>query len=234
MRRIRTLTMFASVLALAASAGAPAAATVSHGPIVALNANQSTNWGGYNQGTLEKTPNILSPKLFNSITGDWTVPTATHHSGGPNDQYSSAWIGIGGGCVNSNCSVTDPTLIQVGTEQDVHGNTASYSAWWELIPGPSIGISNFPVRPGDHMHASITELVANSEVWTIQLQNVTTGQSFSLPVAYSSTHLTAEWIVETPLIIGTGAGFSSLPDLTKVTFTNATTNGAPAQLVASE
>ena len=35
---------------------------------------------------------------------------------------------------------------------------ASYGAWWEIIPGPSINISN-PVSPGDHMHADVSEVV---------------------------------------------------------------------------
>jgi hypothetical protein len=99
------------------------------------NANSSNNWFGYNQGTLER-----GGRQFNSIAGDWTVPTATQHASG--DEASSDWIGIGGGCVDANCTVGDSTLIQTGTEQDVSSGSASYGAWWELIPGPSIAISN--------------------------------------------------------------------------------------------
>ena len=51
---------------------------------------------------------------------------------------------------------------------------------------------------------------------------------------YTSTHATAEWIEETPLEIGTDAGFASLPNLSNPTFTNATVNGANANLQASE
>jgi hypothetical protein len=54
-------------------------------------------------------------------------------------------------------------------------------------------------------------------------------------VPYSSTHLTAEWIEETPLLIGTnGTGLSALPNLGTVHFTGATVNGSPAALRASE
>ena len=93
---------------------------------------------------------------------------------------SSDWIGIGGGCIDAGCTATDSTLIQTGTEQDVDSTgAASYSAWWELVPAPSLTISNMTVAPGDHMHASISEVVPDSDVWTITLQDVTRGESFT-------------------------------------------------------
>jgi hypothetical protein len=204
----------------------------SHGQVLKLkqHANQSSNWFGYNQGTLEK-----SGTLFNSITGDWTVPSATQHTSGQAES-SSDWIGIGGGCVDAGCTVGDSTLIQTGTEQDVDATgKASYSAWWEVIPGPSIAISNFAVSPGDHMHSSISEAVPNSNVWNITLQDVTKGKSFSTTVPYSSTHATAEWIEETPTLIGTGGvGLAALPNLSNPAFNSATVNGANAGLKSSE
>jgi hypothetical protein len=212
------------------------AATPTHGdllhiakPSVGFNAAQSNNWFGYNQGTLEQ-----NGKQFNSITGDWIVPTATQHTAGQ-DEASSDWIGIGGGCLDAACTVGDNTLIQTGTEQDVSGGSASYSAWWELVPAPSISISGITVHPGDHMHASVAETVAGANVWNIQLRDVTTGQSFSTTVPYSSTHATAEWIEETPLTFGTsGAGLAALPNLSNTPFSSGTTNGANAGLKASE
>ncbi len=212
----------------AASAAGPSA--TAHGQLLRLaraNTNQSSNWFGYQQGTLEQ-----GSKLFNAITGDWTVPTVTQHTAGQ-DESSSDWIGIGGGCEDAGCTVTDNTLIQTGTEQDVSGGTASYSAWWELVPAPSIAIS-MTVAPGDHMHASISEAVPDSNVWTITLQDVTRNESFTTTVPYSSTHGTAEWIEETPLLIGTNAGFAALPNLTSPAFDLGTVNGAPVPLTASE
>jgi hypothetical protein len=193
-----------------------------------FNTNTSSNWFGYQQGLLEQ-----GTKLFNSISGDWTVPTATQHTSGQAEN-SSDWIGIGGGCVDANCTATDTTLIQTGTEQDVAANgQASYSAWWEVIPGPSITIS-MTVAPGDQMHSSIAETVPNSNVWNITLQDVTRNETFTQTVPYSSTHATAEWIEETPLLIGTNAGFAALPNLTSPAFDKATVNGAPASLKSSE
>ena len=120
-----------SLATCAVAATSASAALTSHRQLSHLrsNTNSSSNWFGYNQGTLEQ-----GSKLFNSITGDWTVPTATQHTDGQAED-SSDWIGIGGGCIDAGCTATDSTLIQTGTEQDVDSTgAASYSAWWELVP----------------------------------------------------------------------------------------------------
>jgi hypothetical protein len=70
-------------LATCAVAATSASALTAHGQLLhlaphgALNTNTSSNWFGYNQGSLEK-----GDTLFNSITGNWTVPTATQHTSG--------------------------------------------------------------------------------------------------------------------------------------------------------
>lgn len=198
-------------------------------PSLQLNTNQSLNWFGYNQGTLEQ-----GQKLFHSITANWTMPTATQHSWGQ-AEFSSTWIGIGGGCINANCLLSDSTLIQTGTEQDVDSNgNPSYSAWWEVIPAPSLTITKMAVSPGDRMYASVAEVVPFSDVWKITLMDVTRGETFTKTLPYTSTHATAEWIEETPLIIATGGGLAALPNLNETPFDNATVNGAPALLKASE
>ncbi len=225
-----------SLASCAVATASASAALKSHGQLLRLaphglqlNANSSSNWFGYNQGTLEQ-----GSKLFTSITGDWTVPTVTQHAAGQ-AEASSDWIGIGGGCIDAGCTATDSTLIQTGTEQDVDATgAASYSAWWELVPAPSLTISNMTVSPGDHMHASLSEVVPDSNAWTISIQDVTRGESFSQTVPYPSTHATAEWIEETPLEIGTNAGFASLPNLSNPGWTSATVNGASAGLKSSE
>jgi Peptidase A4 family len=233
----RRLTVVVSVLlaSLAVATASASAALTAHGQLLHLaphslraNTNQSSNWFGYNQGTLEK-----GTTLFNSIAGDWTVPTATQHTAGQAES-SSDWIGIGGGCVDSGCTTTDSTLIQTGTEQDVSATgAASYSAWYELVPAPSLTVS-MTVAPGDHMHASLSEVVPDSNTWTITLQDVTRNETFTTTVPYSSTHATAEWIEETPLLIGTNAGFASLPNLSNPGWTSATANGTSAGLKTTE
>jgi hypothetical protein len=220
----------ASTVAAPAPTGArPGAATI-HRPILAIGANRSNNWSGYNQGLLEQ-----SGKTFHQVSADWTVPRASAHRHGE-AEFSSTWVGVGGGCVDAGCAVTDPTLIQTGTEQDVDASGhASYSAWWEIIPLPSITISTVHVRPGDRIHAAVAESPPGSEVWTIALRDVTTGKSFTQTVPYLSSHATAEWIEETPVEIGTGAPtVGPLPNLSRVSFDLTRTNGARPGLKPSE
>jgi len=188
--------------------------------------SQSSNWSGYNQGILDtQTP-------FSSISGQWVVPTATQHTAGQAED-SATWIGVGGGCLNSTCSATDATLIQAGTEQDVSASgQASYDAWYEIIPAPEIQ-SSIAVNPGDVIDCSIAATVPG--VWTISLRDTTDGQSFSETLPYPSDESTAEWIEETPTEIGTsGTNLAALPNLSTVHFTNASVNGANANLVADQ
>lgn len=231
MRRLALLVVATAVLGWVAAANAGTGINA-HGQLlqVRANTNQSTNWFGYNQGSLE-----LGGKQFNAITGDWVVPAATNHTAGQ-DEYSSDWIGIGGGCIDASCTLGDNTLIQTGTESDVSASGApSYSAWWEIIPGPSIAITNMTVAAGDHMHASLAEIVPGANLWTITLQNVTRGQTFTQTVPYASSHLTAEWIEETPLLLDpTSPGLAALPNLTSPAFDNATVNGQSANLQSGE
>src|SRR2546421_10737768 len=115
-------------------------------PIVAVNPNQSNNWSGYNQGALEK------GVQFHQVSGTWAVPTATRHKAGENE-YSSTWVGIGGGCVDAGCTVGDTTLIQAGTEQDVdRSGRAAYSAGGGVIPRPPVGV-NMTVAAGGPIDA---------------------------------------------------------------------------------
>ena len=162
------------------------------------------------------------------------MPSARQHTKGQSES-SSTWIGIGGGCTDAKCTMGDNTLIQTGTEQDVSASgKPSYSAWWEIIPAPSSTIANMTVRPGDHMRASITEAPKGSEVWHISLQDLTRHETFKKTVPYTSTYATAEWIEETPIVIGTNAGLADLPTLSRTTFDRAKVNGASAQLKAAE
>jgi hypothetical protein len=238
----------AGVLALAASGSAPSAGAAVNGVVhrpasfrttdeyhqtisvthlgSRLADSQSDNWSGYNQGILD------TDTLTSSISGQWVVPTATQHTAGQAED-SATWIGIGGGCLNSSCDATDATLIQAGTEQDVSASgTATYDAWFEIVPVPEIE-STIAVHPGDVIDCSITSTLP--AVWTISLTDTTDGQSFSETVPYPSDESTAEWIEETPTEIGTsGVGVAALPNLSTVQFTNASVNGANANLVPDQ
>jgi hypothetical protein len=190
--------------------------------------HQSNNWSGYNQGVLEK------GTQFHQISGTWAVPTATQHAANE-AEYSASWVGIGGGCVDASCTVTDGTLIQAGTSQDVDAaGHASYSAWWEIIPAPSIAITTVAVHAGDVISVDIAE--STPGLWTISLSNRTTNQTFTQTTPYASTYATAEWIEETPVVIDSSgkASVGPMPGLSTVGFDLSVTNGHPAALVANE
>lgn len=229
-----TLAGVAAVPAQAKAAGtltgslASASSAVSSVSGVHVNAaNQSTNWFGYSEPLTQSGP-------YQSVSASWTVPTATQHTA-KQAESSATWIGIGGGCITSDCTVGDNTLVQTGTEQDVDANgNATYSAWWEIVPVPSISFS-IPVHAGDQIQASLTQTAP--EVWNIVLKDVTDGQSGSATqtIPYPSDYTTAEFIEETPLSVGTGGtGLTNLPNLTNTTFSGAKVNGAPAGLVVAD
>jgi len=207
-----------------------------HGrPIVHVGANKSNNWSGYNQGFLEK-----GNKLFSSIAGTWTVPTATAHKA-RQAEYSATSIGIGGGCVDKGCLITDTTLIQDGTEQDIDSaGRAHYSAWWELIPAPAVNMTgcasdpNCTVAAGNKMSSSIAAIAPG--VWKMSMRNQSRGWSWSMTIGYTSSEATAEWIEETPIVVDNSGKVTvgPMPNLSNAHFDLALTNGANAGLKATE
>ena len=229
---ISGLTIAAASLTVLALAGTATAARSGAGDEVIhivhvaggqLNTNTSDNWSGYNIGA--DYPQVAAGTTFTNITGEWTVPTARQDTAGQAED-SASWIGIGGGCVTDNCDVTDSTLIQAGTEQDVSSTgQASYDAWWEIIPEPETEVS-LPVSAGNKIYVSIDEATTPG-IWSITIDNLSTGESFSTTTPYSSSMDTAEWIEETPLEIGAGStGLAAMPKLGTVHFTDATLNAA--------
>lgn len=166
------------------------------------------NWAGYSVASDFSDP---QPVIV-GINGSWTVPTV---SVSQNNALSAVWIGIGG-------QFDDNTLIQTGTEQDsTHGNVARAlnSAWYELLPNDSITITTIDVRAGDEITASISLINSTANIWSIEITDVTSVQSFQTNVVYNSSRLSAEWIVERPIVnslLGTLADFGS------ITFTNST------------
>ena len=66
--------------------------------------------------------------------------------------------------------------------------------------------------------------------------NITTGQSFSTTVPYSSTYATAEWVEETPVVIDNGghASVGPMPNLSTVKFDSGLANNTNPNLISSE
>ena len=237
-RRLLVLGAASSCVTALGLFGAQSAAAARFAPPVhivrhigaSVNTNQSDNWSGYNIGI--DYPQVKTGTLFRSISGEWVVPKATQHTKGQAED-SASWVGIGGGCVDDNCDVTDNTLIQAGTEQDVSSaGKASYGTWWEIIPEPETSTS-LAVAPGQTVRVTITESSSTPGDWSIVIKNVTTGKSFSTTTPYSSSMDTAEWIEETPLEIGTtGSGLAAMPNLGTVHFRDATLNSANPKFTA--
>ena len=103
-----------------------------------LHQMTSTNWSGY------VAANFGTKQTYTSAQGTWVVPAVTHFSDPRfSAEYSSSWVGIGGFCENTNCTVIDNSLLQLGTEQDASSSGTRYYAWYEALPSP---IKRFRLR----------------------------------------------------------------------------------------
>src|SRR4051794_23888855 len=93
----------------------------------------SLNWSGYAV--------TAAPGAVTAVSASWVVPTftATSASG-----YESSWVGIDG--YNSN------SVEQIGTESDYSNGLASYYAWYEMYPNPSVKIP-VKIHGGDKISA---------------------------------------------------------------------------------
>jgi hypothetical protein len=228
----RAVAFAVSILALLLATSGNAATTARSGHVLhlvsgrtALHATQSSNWFGYQQSVLDR------GDLIRQVGGTWVVPRATPRQVHQAEE-SSTWIGVGGGCMDSTCALSDKTLIQTGTESDVTSDGhAVYYAWYETIPEPSIRVP-LSVRPGDRVTASID--AANGEFWTLHLRNKRTHASWTKTIPYVSSFGTAEWIVETPLLLGLRGGLATLPRLNRVHFDRATVNGVNPRFNAAQ
>ncbi len=164
--------------------------------------SSARNWGGYVVAS-----DLVNPQpTVTGVSGSWTVPAVTDIG---IDTFSAVWIGVGG--------QFDQTLIQTGTEQDAIGGILQYSAWYEMLPNDSVTIDSITVSPGDQMQANISLVDSKSNLWSLLIEDSTTGQKFEHIFTYASAQLSAEWIVERPEVNNV---LSSLADFGSVTFTN--------------
>jgi hypothetical protein len=150
---------------------------------------------------------LVNPKpVVVSVSGSWTVPRIEVSQ---EDMFSDTWIGIGG--------QLDNTLIQAGTEQDSINGQGNYSAWYELLPNGSVTITTLNISSGDKIVVSINLVDSATNEWSIEINDVTTGQGFEQNFFYNSSRLSAEWIVERPTV---DHSLSTLADFGNITFTN--------------
>ncbi len=164
--------------------------------------SSARNWGGYVVAS-----DLSNPQpTVTGVSGTWVVPAVTDIG---TDAFSAVWIGVGG--------QFDQTLIQIGTEQDAVGGSLQYSAWYEMLPNDAITIDSITVSPGDQMQANITLVDSNSDLWNLSIEDLTTGQKYERSFSYAAGRLSAEWIVERPVVNNV---LASLADFGNVTFKN--------------
>src|ERR1700733_1814803 len=158
----RAISVLAVTVACALGAAASASAATD------VQQAQSENWSGYVAGANGQST------TFKSVSGSWVVPTAKCASAtGPT--YSAFWAGLGG------ASDAD-ALEQAGTEANCTSDgTASYYAWYELVPEAPVRI-DLPVSAGDRISTTVD--VDGTSV-SISLTDETTGQSFSKTLSMS-------------------------------------------------
>jgi len=176
-------------------------------PFSSPGRDTSHNWSGY----------ASSDGKFTSVSGTWTVPQITS-TGTPG--VGATWVGIGG--------VTSTDLIQAGTQEtDMGSGRVQYTAWIEMLPRASQQIP-FSVHPGDSVTVDIAEQTAGN--WQISFANNTTGQTYQRTVRYTSSHSSAEWVVEAPS--ASGAGILPLDNFGTIAFSaaSATENGQTVDL----
>ena len=192
------------------------------------NEEESDNWSGYVLHTSQ------TGDKYTSAQGNWVVPGITNEEDPQLAEYSTSWVGIGGGCQNALCTSSDQTLIQLGTEQDVHADgTTDYFAWYELLPQDAITIPN-PVQPGDAISASLRCVASCSsptQAWTLSMTDSTAGWFWTKTLFYSSSLQSAEWIEEAPS--SSSGDVFPLANFGIVTFQSVTANGSNPDLSLS-
>lgn len=181
--------------------------------------NTSNNWSGY-----VLTSGASAP-IYAWIYGQWNVPRAYAESGFASWDHSSFWVGIDGWGSND--------VVQDGTDQDTLTvfwvQTSSYDAWVEWYPLSSQTVSNFPVNPGDRIHAWTWVTDANSNyssnptvgwfyMWN-ETENVYVYTSITLPSGATFSGHSAEWVMERPTVLGS---ISNLANYSTAQLTNAT------------
>jgi Peptidase A4 family len=202
------IVVFAMVLAtvstgvgLSAAAAGPA---LTHPPpriYASTTLYSSYNWAGYAVNSTKAS--------VTSVVGVFTQPTVSCSKG--STTYVATWVGIDG--------LTTSDLVQTGTQATCSGGTASYGAWWEVLPAPETSISSITVHAGDTITASVTY---SSTTGKFSMSIVDGTHSFTKTEKVSSAtkvREAAECIVERPEV---GSALSKLADFGTATFSSCT------------
>ena len=156
----------------------------------AATSDISSNWSGF----------AVGGTTFNSVSGSWVQPKAVCSSATTSAAF---WVGLGGNSDASNA------LEQIGTSSDCAADgTASYSAWYELVPAGSVPI-RLKVYAGNKLSAAVT--VSGTKV-TVQIENLTRRTSFTKVLKMAAPDVSsAEWIAEAPSVCDTYGRCRTVP-----------------------
>ena len=167
------------------------------------------NWAGYV---------IVSPtgSGVTDVKATWIVPAITGFSGGycpdvaKTYDSNAVWVGIDG--------FTNAYVEQTGTSSDCYYGSASYYAWYEFYPAPSVVLMT--VHPGDVITAEVSY---SAGAFTTTIKDVTTGTSGTsgpVTLTYTPPMASAEFIDESPSYMYNS--FLGLTPVSPVTFAFAT------------
>ena len=166
-------------LALAAGAmvmtalgsAAPAAASVSYGPI---RPNiQTSNWGGY----------VALSGDYTKIVGSWTEPQVTCNS---DSNLFAPWVGIDGD--------GSQTVEQTGVQTDCSSGSPVMSPWYEMYPAAPVYWSE-TIKVGDKITGKV---IANGSNYTLTLTDTTQGWTKTFHKTGNDSDVSAEAVIESP------------------------------------
>ena len=133
---------------------------------------------------------------FAEVESSWNVPEivgdACTKPTFPGVEQSAFWIGLDG--------YGGPTVEQTGTISGCDQGSPFYYAWLEMYPSPMQPL--FAVSPGDHMTAWIGGGGNSNGVYSMVIDDTTSGSKWSgqqdCPSGYTCPGATAEVIAESP------------------------------------
>ena len=147
-------------------------------PDMHFGATTSLNWAGY---VVTSTSGAVT-----DVKGSWTVPSLVCSGG---STYAAFWVGIDG--------FTSNTVEQTGVLAECSHNSASYSAWYEFYPNPSVTISSMTVSAKDSISADVSYSSTTGQ-FTITITDGS--QTYSHASVTGAARNSAEWIVERPAL----------------------------------
>jgi hypothetical protein len=146
----------------------------------------NSSWSGY-------VLRSQSRGSFRAISAQWNVPTIRCNP--VQNSYMSIWVGVDGAAGTGSRGP-----FQVGTPiACVDGSPYVYLAW----TSPSLGdiwANLAGIREGDAIVGEVSEI--NAKTWQWEVNDITSGVTFSRHEPYSGPQKSAEWVVEDPPYLG--------------------------------